>query len=567
MAKFLLSLLTVFIIAVPSSAASDGVADEFRKLNNVGSEALLKRAYAYIEKCKYDSALIYYSAVANRYEESDNNRKVADNTTNALYNIGIIYMVGYYDYAKAYEYLLQAQEIAEKYQLDSHLSNIYNSIASILEAAQLNGSDTDGKEIDTLLRKGFYTALKIKDDDAAAIALSNLMQLGFSSRHPLRLDKEISLYRSTHMSNDTQRKYALILCDAYKQYSDKHYTEAIALLKKTCSTDLCTPLGYRAILSNYTCIINICSTMGDLPGAIATAKEAVAVSKIHHADDYLTEFYGLLYRTYVQMGDTAMSQHYEYLYLKNNEQVFSKGNLPSVKSIAFQHELSKANEQVKSLSEHRRLQNILLISALSVLCIIGVLLFRLYRAYGKIRQTNRYLYEKNLELLASEKKAREERAAAAATPDTETAPATESAPKTKEKSTDDGEKYKGSRLSGEDAHELFLRIRHTMETSDEIYQTGFNIDKLSELVHSRPRYVSQAINQESGANFNALLNDYRIKEVCRRINENEEYTRMTVEAIAESVGFKSRTSFGGLFKTMTGLSPSAYQHMARERNA
>jgi dihydrofolate synthase/folylpolyglutamate synthase len=38
----------------------------------------------------------------------------------------------------------------------------------------------------------------------------------------------------------------------------------------------------------------------------------------------------------------------------------------------------------------------------------------------------------------------------------------------------------------------------------------------------------------------------------------------TIEAIAQSVGFKSRTSFVALFKKLTGLTPSAYQKMARQ---
>ena len=68
------------------------------------------------------------------------------------------------------------------------------------------------------------------------------------------------------------------------------------------------------------------------------------------------------------------------------------------------------------------------------------------------------------------------------------------------------------------------------------------------------------INQEYGSNFNSLLNEYRIKEACRRLGGN---ANMTIEGIAESVGFKSRTSFGALFKSITGLSPSAYQKISR----
>ena len=37
----------------------------------------------------------------------------------------------------------------------------------------------------------------------------------------------------------------------------------------------------------------------------------------------------------------------------------------------------------------------------------------------------------------------------------------------------------------------------------------------------------------------------------------------TIEAIAEEVGFKSRTSFANLFKKSTGLTPTDYWKMAR----
>ena len=124
-------------------------------------------------------------------------------------------------------------------------------------------------------------------------------------------------------------------------------------------------------------------------------------------------------------------------------------------------------------------------------------------------------------------------------------------------------KYQNSRMTGDDAKELYAAVLGVMENSDEIYKLGFNVDRLSELVHSRPRYVSQAINQEYGSNFNSLLNEYRIKEACRRLGGNADYANMTIEGIAESVGFKSRTSFGALFKSITGLSPSAYQKISR----
>ena len=44
------------------------------------------------------------------------------------------------------------------------------------------------------------------------------------------------------------------------------------------------------------------------------------------------------------------------------------------------------------------------------------------------------------------------------------------------------------------------------------------------------------------------------------------YGNYTIEAISESVGFKSRSTFVTSFKRITGLTPSQYQRMAREES-
>ena len=45
-------------------------------------------------------------------------------------------------------------------------------------------------------------------------------------------------------------------------------------------------------------------------------------------------------------------------------------------------------------------------------------------------------------------------------------------------------------------------------------------------------------------------------------DENSEYGNMTIEGIATSVGFKSRTAFINAFKREVGLTPSEYLRMA-----
>jgi AraC-like DNA-binding protein len=90
------------------------------------------------------------------------------------------------------------------------------------------------------------------------------------------------------------------------------------------------------------------------------------------------------------------------------------------------------------------------------------------------------------------------------------------------------------------------------------------LERLAMLSGSKYKYVSQVINEYYEQNFNNFLNSYRIKEACKRMSDLENYGNYTIEAISESVGFKSRSTFVASFKRITGLTPSQYQRMARE---
>ena len=58
--------------------------------------------------------------------------------------------------------------------------------------------------------------------------------------------------------------------------------------------------------------------------------------------------------------------------------------------------------------------------------------------------------------------------------------------------------------------------------------------------------------------FSNLLSSYRVKVACQRMNDPEQYGHVTIEAIATSTGFKSRTTFVNAFKRETGQTPSEY---------
>ena len=133
----------------------------------------------------------------------------------------------------------------------------------------------------------------------------------------------------------------------------------------------------------------------------------------------------------------------------------------------------------------------------------------------------------------------------------------------KESQPDTG--YKSS-LTESQSNIILEKIYLQMDDTEFICQQDLTIEQLAQSIGTNEKYTSQVINELLGKNFNTLLNEYRIHEGCRRLVDFEHYGNMTNEAIAEGLGFKSRSHFIRTFKKITGLTPSQYQKIALQEN-
>lgn len=79
------------------------------------------------------------------------------------------------------------------------------------------------------------------------------------------------------------------------------------------------------------------------------------------------------------------------------------------------------------------------------------------------------------------------------------------------------------------------------------------------LMLGQPAYlVSQVINRGFGCNFYDYVNRWRVEEVkARLLNHNDQH--LTILAIAEESGFRSKSVFNSVFKKMTSHTPSRYR--------
>jgi len=135
-----------------------------------------------------------------------------------------------------------------------------------------------------------------------------------------------------------------------------------------------------------------------------------------------------------------------------------------------------------------------------------------------------------------------------------------------EDSLQDPIKYERSGLKKKDIKGYVEKVENHMETSKPYLDRELTIYDLSRQLHISRHILSEIINEHMGKNFYNLVNDYRVEEVKKRL-ENPEYKHLTILAIAYDSGFNSKSSFNTIFKEKTGSTPSEYLKTISARNS
>lgn len=87
-------------------------------------------------------------------------------------------------------------------------------------------------------------------------------------------------------------------------------------------------------------------------------------------------------------------------------------------------------------------------------------------------------------------------------------------------------------------------------------ELGLNTLAVKLAIH--PHELSRIINVALKKNFNDFVNEYRVRDVTRKM-QDPTYDRLTLLAVAYSAGFNSKTTFNRTFKQITGTSAAVYK--------
>ena len=534
----ILLLLLPCLLCLPSFAQTETDIPSYDHWDKLSSEQLMQKGEYYRnESLMPDSALVCFSIVANRYYQRHQDREDIDRAIEAMTHIAWLYMQDFYDYTKAVSYNLRAQELAEKHHSYGYMPFIINNNANIRELTGFyeNSEDFD-MEVVTMQKQAFAMALEQKQWYALYTSFINLaMRTTFDGREEL-IENEIDTIRNLYPPDMAIHfKYARCLAEGIQAMHEQHLDSAVIyfnrLLDIAQEHDNPRQQALGNIIAND--FLFLCyGEMEEHEKALAAVKANEALALNSNQQLHLLDAYKNLTGFYQFMNDEKMAEHYRTLFLESEVEMLTHQRLSSANEAQFLFQLNKKNEEVREMAYREKMKNRMLVGTIVIAVILLVLLALLYINYRKVQEQNRQLYAKSLEMIRADEEKRE--------------------------------LIERTHTMDEDRmSDLLQRVFIVMETNDEIFLPDFSLPRLSELVGDKRNNVSEAINQRYKNNFNGLLNEYRIKEACRRFNDPDQYGNLTVEAIGQSVGFKSRSAFSTVFKQIVGLTPSAYLHQVR----
>jgi AraC-like DNA-binding protein len=508
------------------------------KLLDIGTDFLYKHDQP-------DSALLCFSVVINR-TNPDMSPEEADDVV-AAYNSSLaVYSSVYFDYVKSIECLNKALEICWKFNRDKgvvyiNFGNLYQTIANesnnLLSARKalryyhlafeaLKKNKNEALMLNTLMNMVSVTDV-LHSTDSIAPEYEYMVKHYPPNGNFLR-EYIYRYYRVTDWINKGQPRKALkLLAEMERLKSDGKIKDRER---------------YQFITLDVTAKTYI--LLGDYANAVKYAKKVEDIAEAGRFRDEMLEAYKLLGECYRQSGNFDLSTEYKEKYEQLNDSLQSDRLQASFSEMQFLDNMQKVNEELQRMKRRSELQAIAVGIAAVIVLLVVFFLILLYKRNRKLHEANVELYQRNVEMLENEERERKQREALEQL---------------------QHEHYKDSKLDEETKSDLSMRITLVMENNEEVYSPNFTVDRLAELAQMKRKQASQVISEVFGCNFNTLLNSYRMKEACKRMNDLEHYGNLTLAAIANSVGIKSSDNFRVIFKKMVGLSPSEYLRIAKAK--
>ncbi|MDE5876601.1 MAG: AraC family transcriptional regulator [Muribaculaceae bacterium] len=520
-------------------------------IEKMPSEELLARSNRYIHETQQpDSALVYLKVLGSRAHKSSLSVEEADLISRGLTMLGGLYINEYHDYARAAMAFLGAQSVAREHNCLIRLAESEVALAT-LNLASLNYEDINKNSIKELVEesmKRYENAFEIASEAGSGklmgFAAVNLGLLSFDTQN--LKEKTVTLKKA--VADSRIPEWQRLLCRSFLLWSEGNYDEALQIITQSNASLNTTGKEARYRLQNDKIRINMLLALGRRAEARNEGERMAAEAKADNDPITAYEVYRSLWNDAQSEGDLPLAQNYELEMLRARVSAQHTDIPDAIAEGKMQYEIENLEESL--IADSRRIsslhQTLWLVGGF-MLVLLG-LLVALFVKHRQLKESHRLIVKRDKELFSEPV-----HLAQISKINTEDTESVTSGTLNKENMPSESDK----------SYQLFCKVDELLRHDEAVFDEDFSAVALAAKLHERQSNVSNAIQLHTGGSFNTLLAEVRVKEACRRILDKENYGNYTVEAIAFSVGYKSRSHFTSVFKKITGMSPSDYMRQAR----
>ncbi|GEM_PF-390891 len=123
-------------------------------------------------------------------------------------------------------------------------------------------------------------------------------------------------------------------------------------------------------------------------------------------------------------------------------------------------------------------------------------------------------------------------------------------------------KYQKSSLKETDKEAIIAKLESLMKDEKVFKNNLLSLSELAKRAGVASHHLSQVINETTEKSFFEYLAAYRVEEAKNMLSD--EKNNLTIEEIAEEVGYNSKSAFNKIFKKHTNLTPSEYREKSRK---
>ena len=503
-----------------------------------------------------DRAMMIYSDVADSYK-SDMSSEVKQLVVEALNRMWYVYYFELFDYADATECLETGLDICETDSIEASRLYLNKGVTySLLTIRQKNPSEKIFELADASLREAHRQSVLSRNINVADYAFLNLIVLYDKMSRPINgLDSMLKQTISMHGDEtDGEIRYGNTLFEIVDCFQKKKYTDIIQTIDNQLAT---FDFSADEIRNKYQLLLYKARALtenGQQSEAIKLLDSVkVDVDSLGLAD-ILMPVHELKAQAYIGLNMPYDASRNMLAYYEQRDAQLSEETLMSINELPLIHEIKKSRNNLLKENYKRKIVTFYALLVSISLFFLTMMVVVIVRKNKKLKNANRMLFQRNEEQLkafearcnmllplSATNKCEQEAPKSVAVPDKTV--------------SNDGDEL---RCIYDKAVKVIEDARLWTDSSLTISQLAINM-KVGE------KNLSKAIHACSGLNFTSFINRYRIMEASKMLGNSTEFGHLSLQGIAETVGFKSRTTFIASFKQFVGMLPSAYRKIAMEQ--